>query len=52
MLTDPSEIYYQKLDSHIKNLVKDIETKLDSVRKERQNVITTIENIVKQTWSP
>lgn len=31
-------------------MVKDIEKSLESVRKERQNAITTIEGIVKETY--
>lgn len=45
-----SEDYYQMLDMQMKSLVKDIENKLDSVRKERENTISTIENIVKETY--
>jgi len=47
---DISESYYDMLDIQMKKLVKEIERKLDSVRKEREIAISIIESIVKETY--
>lgn len=49
-LCPESEAYYRLLDEQMKNMLKDTEKKLESVRKERNSVISSIENIVKQTY--
>ena len=45
-----SEEFYQALDCHIINMVKDTERMLDSVRKEREDVINNIHTYVKETF--
>lgn len=45
-----SEAYYNLLNDQIKNMLKETERLLESVRKERNSVINSIENLVKQTY--
>lgn len=45
-----SEAYYRLLDDQMSNLLKETERKLESVRKERNSAINSIEHIVKQTY--
>lgn len=47
---EESESYYSMLDKQMHSMVKEIERKLDSVRKERENAINVIESIVKETY--
>ncbi len=48
---EKSEAYYELLDQQMQKMVKEIERKLDSVRKERQTAIDIIESIVKETYN-
>lgn len=44
---DFKEQFFDKLEQQIIGMVKSIENKLDSVRKERETAISIIEGIVK-----
>lgn len=51
MIDEKIEQFFDSLDWQIIKNLKEIEGKLDSVRKEREGAITIIEDIVKQSYN-
>jgi DNA polymerase sigma len=45
------ESYFGILEDQMIKLVKDVEKKLDSVRKERESAISIIESLIKKTYN-
>jgi hypothetical protein len=50
-LDEVTEQFFDLIDDQLNNLAKEIEKKLDSVRKEREQVISIIEEIIKKTYN-
>jgi DNA polymerase sigma len=50
-IDEVTEQFFDLIDEQLNNLTKEIEKKLESVRKEREQVISIIEEIIKKTYN-